>query len=737
MTCRNNTGVACDREETCDGLSTTCPDDTGSSCIINGVVFCQPDEYEVTPANATHERVCAKASVCNSTTEYESRALSATADRLCNSLRVCNTSTEWEKLPPTTTSNRICQLVSACNYSSEWMPRDATATSDRICLELTRCNSTQIESLPPTRTTDRVCVDPSQAPTVPVAGSSGGSMLIIIIVIILILIILLLLAIVYRRMRRDPRQPANTVGGKEHEAIMFTNPAFTGPGGGEGGKTSWAEESRGHTNALYAETAFDDGDNLVGGAAIFDHEKEKLGGNAKNPLYGGNVEGDYDEIPGDMENAYAEMGPGGTREGLENPAYADAADASRIGLENAAYGATGAASRSGLENPAYGDAAARGLNNPAYETRDARSGLDNANYESSEVQGRRAMSNAAYGQQRGEASLYDDLPQPEAACSNAYLDVAPDGLPGAVAADDDDYADLAAFGEVQAEDSYMDLGEDFGEDNGNDVKAIESGETRKTEPYSDLDPNHKRHESYSKLESNKSSAAGAPYEEVSGGAKAEAEAGPPAGPVSAKERRKQQRAAKAAAAKEKKGGKKKKSKSSNEVTPIPAGAAGDAYFEPADASAGGQDAYCDVDAADAGEQGDYATVEAAGGANPKDAYMETAGGVSNPTYITAGTAETSADAGYMETRQAGSSSAYFDPAPKPTGVDDGDNYATVEASKGPVAMYAEGPGISTPASASYMAVNTQPQPGTGGEYMTTAGNLTGQDVYADVSAADE
>lgn len=82
--CRATSGVACDRNETCTGLSSTCPVDTGTSCLNNSVVRCTLGvTYEVAAPTAATDRVCTPVSPPCASDEFQSSAPTLTSDRVC------------------------------------------------------------------------------------------------------------------------------------------------------------------------------------------------------------------------------------------------------------------------------------------------------------------------------------------------------------------------------------------------------------------------------------------------------------------------------------------------------------------------------------------------------------------------------------------------------------------------------------------------------------------------------
>ena len=115
----------------------------------------------------TSDRVCANATVCNTTSQWEMIPISRYDDRVCAATTQCNFITndgvpiggEYMSAPPTATTDRVCLSIRpACLNGTQYQPRAPTLTSDRVCTPYSApCTAQQYESAPNTPTSDHVC----------------------------------------------------------------------------------------------------------------------------------------------------------------------------------------------------------------------------------------------------------------------------------------------------------------------------------------------------------------------------------------------------------------------------------------------------------------------------------------------------------------------------------------------------------------------------------------------------
>lgn len=129
-----------------------------------------PAQYQVGASTMTTNRLCR--GFCSRNEFARRPAHTSTSLGVCTFTTNCTNPTPFEMASPTQSTNRQC--TAKCSETEYSHPADGT--SGGRCTPLTRCQSSNVQSIAPTSTTDRVCVGrahdgPSQAA---VDGISGG-----------------------------------------------------------------------------------------------------------------------------------------------------------------------------------------------------------------------------------------------------------------------------------------------------------------------------------------------------------------------------------------------------------------------------------------------------------------------------------------------------------------------------------------------------------------------------------
>ena len=107
------------------------------------------ERFEIKPASAAGDAVCADATVCPAGS-HERTAPRSGADRTC---RDCNGVTQWQNVSGQTK----CNAVIKCDAETEFMAQLPTKITNGVCIALTVCAEHDYASTPHTASTDRKC----------------------------------------------------------------------------------------------------------------------------------------------------------------------------------------------------------------------------------------------------------------------------------------------------------------------------------------------------------------------------------------------------------------------------------------------------------------------------------------------------------------------------------------------------------------------------------------------------
>lgn len=142
------------------GTCAECPTTSyrlNSSCTCIPCTDCSSNAYQVSPCNATSNRICTTCTNC-SVGAYETKRCDSTSDRMCSNCTECSAQ-QYETRPCTSTQNRVCNACTNCLVGT-YESKRCNITSDRVCSNCTVClPGQQYETRMCTLTQNRVCND--------------------------------------------------------------------------------------------------------------------------------------------------------------------------------------------------------------------------------------------------------------------------------------------------------------------------------------------------------------------------------------------------------------------------------------------------------------------------------------------------------------------------------------------------------------------------------------------------